>query len=217
MKKIYFVRHGESEGNAGPFRQGPDTPLTEEGQKQAEIVARRLEEVPIDIVISSTYTRARQTAKAINDILLKPIEYSDLIVERKRPSAIINKHKDDKEVIEIERLVIENFHSPEWKHSDEENFWDVKKRALETIAFLESRPEENILVVTHGLFMKTLFACVMFGKDITSKEYENLFLSLICDNTGISVLERRDFSKFGHPWVVATWNDHAHLEELINN
>ena len=42
MKKIYFVRHGESEGNVGLYVQTPEEPLTKEGIKQAEILSKTL-------------------------------------------------------------------------------------------------------------------------------------------------------------------------------
>ncbi len=211
MKRIYLVRHGESEGNLGPFRQGADTPLSPTGIKQAEFVAKRFEVISIDRVIASTYQRAKHTAEIINKIINKPIEYSDLIVERKRPSVIVGKLKDDPEVLKIEALIKEHFHSPDWRYSDEESFSDLKNRALETIKYLEGCKEENILLVTHGIFSRMIASCIIMGKELTSHEYHNLSLSLTTDNTGISLLERWDESKYDHPWTIATWNDHEHI------
>lgn len=63
---LYFVRHGESEGNAARIFTGHlDSPLTEAGRRQAEAVADALAKVRVDRVISSDLSRARDTAQAI--------------------------------------------------------------------------------------------------------------------------------------------------------
>lgn len=63
---LYFVRHGESEANAaGRFAGRTDSPLTELGRRQADIVAGALSGVSFDRVVSSDLSRARDTAAAI--------------------------------------------------------------------------------------------------------------------------------------------------------
>lgn len=63
---LYLVRHGESEANAaGTFAGQHDSPLTELGRRQAEIVAEALKDVPFDRIVSSDLSRARDTAEAI--------------------------------------------------------------------------------------------------------------------------------------------------------
>lgn len=60
------MRHGESEANAsGTFAGQHDSPLTELGRRQAEIVAEALKDVPFDRIVSSDLSRARDTALAI--------------------------------------------------------------------------------------------------------------------------------------------------------
>jgi broad specificity phosphatase PhoE len=63
---FYFVRHGESEGNAARIFTGQtDSPLTERGRQQAEAVAKELANVRVDRIVSSDLSRTRDTAKAI--------------------------------------------------------------------------------------------------------------------------------------------------------
>lgn len=63
---LYFVRHGESEANAGGrFAGQTDSPLTALGRQQAEAVAAALADVRFDRVVSSDLSRARDTATAI--------------------------------------------------------------------------------------------------------------------------------------------------------
>jgi broad specificity phosphatase PhoE len=60
--RVWCVRHGESEANAGLPGVGNDSRLTELGRRQAVDAARELAAEPIVAVYSSPALRARQTA-----------------------------------------------------------------------------------------------------------------------------------------------------------
>ena len=63
---FYFVRHGESEGNAARVFTGQtDSPLTARGRQQAATVAEELAKVKFDRIVSSDLARARDTAEVI--------------------------------------------------------------------------------------------------------------------------------------------------------
>ncbi len=214
MKKIYMVRHGESEGNVGTFMQGPTTILSDHGKIQIETVAERFSTIAIDIVISSPYQRTKHTALSIADVLKKEIIFSDLLVERRRPSVVIGKAKTDPIVIEVGQLIRKNIHIPNWHYSDEENFEDLKNRAAQLFTYLETLEEENILLVTHGIFMRMIMAYVVFEKELTSREWEKFLIVFFNQNTGITLLEQKKFNDEDLRWHVTTWNDHAHLGEI---
>ncbi|MDR0576811.1 MAG: histidine phosphatase family protein [Candidatus Accumulibacter sp.] len=60
---LYFVRHGQSQANAGAVTQAhADIPLTELGRRQAEALAPLLPPDPAR-VLCSPFLRARQTAR----------------------------------------------------------------------------------------------------------------------------------------------------------
>jgi len=64
--KLLLIRHGESDGNAQrKFSGFQDVDLTEKGIWQAKRLARRLEEVQINVVYCSDLKRARHTAEII--------------------------------------------------------------------------------------------------------------------------------------------------------
>ena len=67
MKKIYFVRHGESEANAQGLAAGSefDTPLTDTGRAQARRAGQDLKDKKIQLIVASTMDRALGTAKII--------------------------------------------------------------------------------------------------------------------------------------------------------
>lgn len=211
MKKLYLVRHGESEGNAGILRQGPTSPLSKNGEKQIESVAERFKRISIDKIIASPHVRAKRTAEAINKILNGSIEFSDLLIERKTPSSLFGKHKDDPICLEADEQTYSHFHDIEWRHSDEENFADLKKRVIKLFEYLDKLEEKNILLVTHGVFMKMIAAYTIIGSDLTSQEYWNFYIKLDTSNTGITVLKQAQYKNEKIRWNILTWNDHAHL------
>ena len=214
MKKIYFVRHGQSEGNIGNIRQTKDTSLTDTGIVQAGFLATRVMSLPIEKVICSTMSRATETIKIICEKVTKEIEYSDLFVERRRPSVQYDIPKDDPIAIESERLMRENFATNlEYHYSDEENFLDLKMRAEKALEFLIHLPEENILVVTHGYILKVIVAYALFGENLTANECESFIKSLQMHNTGITLLSYKEDS-LNNKWNMVTWNDVSHLEDL---
>ncbi len=66
MTEILLIRHGETDWNAEKRLQGHlDIPLNAEGRKQAAAAGQALLNEPLDIVISSDLSRARQTAQEI--------------------------------------------------------------------------------------------------------------------------------------------------------
>ena len=85
MKTIYFVRHGQSEGNAGPVWVDATSKLSAKGKEQARVVAERFTKLPVDIIISSTMDRAVETAQIIAERIDKKTEQSELFVEPQTP------------------------------------------------------------------------------------------------------------------------------------
>ena len=210
MKRIYFVRHGESEGNVGALRQDASTRLTERGREQALFIAKRVQKLPIEKIVSSPMARASDTAKVISEIINLPIEFSDYFVERRRPSISLGKPKDDPEMLALEKQLRDNFHTaPYPRHSDEENFEDLKDRAKNVLNFLSSCKENHILVVTHGFFLRIVLALATLGDSLTGDECGKFIRTFETENTGLTIFEYEEGK--AHPWKVFVWNDHAHL------
>ncbi len=60
------MRHGESEANAAHIFAGQtDSPLTERGREQAKVVAKALQPVHFDRIVTSTLSRTTDTAAQI--------------------------------------------------------------------------------------------------------------------------------------------------------
>lgn len=63
--KLYIVRHGQPASQEPGYAGGENPPLGNRGREQAERVAKQLSEWGIDVLYSSTYQRAIETALPI--------------------------------------------------------------------------------------------------------------------------------------------------------
>jgi broad specificity phosphatase PhoE len=75
MTYLYLIRHCETfePGEDVPPPPLPDRPLSQLGIQQAEELARFLRAVPIDLILTSLYRRAQETAALINDGRVIPV------------------------------------------------------------------------------------------------------------------------------------------------
>ena len=207
MKTIYLVRHGEAENNVrAPSRFKAKPALTELGHGQAKIIAERAAHLPMEALIASTMTRAHETALHISTRISMPIESSDLFVERRCPTTLFDRLWDDPETQKILK---------EWERTcvvddarvlDGENFADLRSRAQQALEYLEKRPESDLLVVTHGVFLRVLAAYVLFSESLTPEQFESFLWGMKMQNTGLTVL-RYDREEEHHPWHLLVWND----------
>ena len=79
---IVFARHGQTAPNRDGLVLGrADPELTEEGHKQAELLAVALRGEPVAAILSSPLLRARQTAEAIGEACGVPVEGDDRLIE----------------------------------------------------------------------------------------------------------------------------------------
>ena len=206
MKTVYFVRHGSTEGNEKRAYQSLNTPLSELGRRQAEFAAHRFERIPVDIVITSAMERAAETGRCIAERNKLPIVVDPLFHEILRPAIIRGKGRDTPEALEMMRFLAEHWTNAGVKHSDEENFFDLKTRALKALDYLVERPERTLLVVRHGTFVCMLICCMMAGEDVSPRLFDHIHHFLVLKNTALSVCEY-DQGK----WQLVIWNDYTHL------
>ncbi len=205
MKTVYFVRHGRTEGNEKKFYQHGEVPLSEKGKAQAAFVADRFSRIEIEKVISSDMNRAKETAEAIAAKTGQPLELQPLLRELVRPSEMRGKLHADPEARKILKFIKDNFESGK-RYSDEENFYDLKNRAQEAKAYIESRHERALAIVTHGTFLKMLIGVMIFDTLLTANEFLALDAVFHSSNTGITTCAHEDGK-----WQIRTWNDYAHL------
>ena len=207
-RNIYFVRHGETVLNAARKRQAEAGGLNEKGRQQAFQIGVRLRDFNIKKVFCSPFQRAVETCEEINKVLkVEHIEYVPLLSERRNPSKIVGLDYFDPITIQAVNFMDKSFHAEDARWGDEENFADLKKRALELERFLIKNSNDKTLCITHGIFLK-MFLCVLLrGGKLTVKEYIELSVFNPADNAGITVLEYDPLSFFSNPWKIEAYND----------
>ena len=146
---IYFVRHGQTDGNVAKRHQHANTPLNEVGQRQAEVAAWEISEIKPTHIISSTQLRAVQTTKIIAEYCENVIpDTHPAFEELRRP-----KHMIGYRYVGISTL----FYVTTWffgvKEADGESYKDVIARIREARAHIESLPADSrVVVVSHAVF-----------------------------------------------------------------
>jgi broad specificity phosphatase PhoE len=205
--KVYFVRHGVSTLTESKH-QTPETPLSDVGIKQTIAIANRFTNIPIEVILTSSYTRALQTAQEIEKITSVSLVESDLLVERKMPSQFYGKPVHDPEIVPIHNTIRENFYNQDWHYADEENFIDLFSRAKKALSYIVSQQKEHVAVVTHGYFLTVMIFYFLFGEGINSHAFKSFRDHTANSNTGLTLCEYKDGI-----WKLLTWNDIAHLGE----
>lgn len=213
QKTIYFVRHGQSNDNVAPVFQSPNSPLSEEGEKQAERIAERVSKLNFEALIASPFERAKQTAEAITKMTGKATEYSELFVERVKPTYINGKPYTDEKANTLWREWEKSLYTPGMRVEDGENFDDLVARADNALAFLNKKSERSLIVVTHGYFLRTIVARVLLGDLLTGEIHRNVQRTAAMENTGLTVLQYRDGFEEEPAWRLWIYNDHAHLAD----
>ncbi len=211
-KIVYFVRHGQSLGNAAAIFQPPDSPLSETGRKQAVCIAGRVSKLAVQTLLSSPLERAMQTAGAIAQATgLKP-QYSGLFVERMKPHSINGKPLADEAAHAVWTEWNKSLYTPGMRVQDGENFDDLIARADAALAYLQARGEASIAVVTHGYFLRTMVARAVLGDMLCGEAFRRFQRVVAMENTGLTAMRYQEAGE--EPgWRVLTYNDHAHLSE----
>lgn len=159
MKNLYFIRHGQSVMNVLSLCSGTeDTPLTEQGIQQAIDAGEKIKAsgVSFDSILCSPKTRAKVTAQKIADAVgfpISKIEYFDDLQER------------DFGILEGKNMTTMLGLTPEYYYANPrciddvegvETIADLHTRAERLIAYVRNRPEESILLVSHGALLRSI-------------------------------------------------------------
>jgi probable phosphoglycerate mutase len=201
MKKLFLVRHGESEWNKLKKVQGQkDIPLTEKGIEQAKLIGKRLINEGIEKIYTSDLKRAYDTASIIGKMLnievipskeLREINFgiwegltSDII-----KSKFSKKHE----------LWLKN---PEMlKVEGAESILDLQLRAMNEInKIISDENIDNVLIVSHSATLKAIILGLL-NMDI------GYFKNMTLNNVSLSIIEFRQYNR-----VLTLLNDTSHLK-----
>ncbi|TSC75074.1 MAG: Phosphoglycerate mutase/fructose-2,6-bisphosphatase [Parcubacteria group bacterium Gr01-1014_30] len=209
VKKLFLVRHGESEANAANVQLGGEGHLTAKGKMEAKKLAGRFRKIPVDLILASDYERSLETAEIICRKIRKKLLVTELLREQRSSKEYLGRRYEqprDPVIARIAALRKKYMNKKNWHYSDEENFFDALKRAKKFLRFVERRKKKNIVAVGHARFNRVIIGAMVFGKAFTPEIFYKLYDNFKTVNTGITFCELQEGK-----WRIITWNDHAHL------
>lgn len=181
VKKLYILRHGETEYNRLGMVQGSgiDASLNEKGNRQAQAFFKHYADLDVEKIYISNLRRTKETVQGFID---KGIPYESLSDLREiswgsqegvpfTPDSSTRYQKITQlwQAGEVD-MKIENGESPV----------DVMARMKKAFEYILSQPEERVLVCTHGRAMRVLF-CWMLNYPLSHMD------NFIHNNTGLYV------------------------------
>lgn len=167
-KKIYFVRHGETDLNKEsseassdqPVRGWSNVPLNQQGIKEAQKAADSVKDLPIDHIVASDLPRAKQTANIIGNRLGITPEFDPGL-----RTWNLGEHtgKAGQEVHdEVNRLCHD---AQDERPKGGESFNEFKDRILGTMSDIVQRhSDKELLIVSHNSPERILHAWTEAGQ-----------------------------------------------------
>lgn len=204
--KIILIRHGETTWNIeGRYQGQEDTPLSERGLRQGQLLAEALHKIHLDVCISSPLQRSYQTCKFCADLHSLPVTTDARLTE-------IN-HGSWEGVLAgdiAKRYPVEfaQWHTqPQLVQMPDggESLEDVRKRARAAFDdYAATYADKTVLVAAHDAVNKAII-CDLLGLDMSH------FWQIKQDNTCINVLEYSEGS-----WRIVLLNSTNHLGFLFS-
>lgn len=158
---IYLVRHGQTDLNKKNVMQGvSNTPLNEEGLKQAYNVKEKIKNINFDICFSSPLKRTLDTAKIITDGKCN-IVTNNLLIER--------------DLGRFEKMPYDDYKKYDfWNLKENLNYNKVEpvknvfKRAKKFLKEIKNSDYKTVLVVSHHAIIRALHFNIIGYDDSTS-------------------------------------------------
>jgi len=154
--KVYLLRHGETEGNVkGLYAGFTDTKLTEKGINQAKNAHQFLRGESFDVVVSSSLSRAVDTAKLVTEL---PLHLEDGFKEMNFGSCENLTYeeicKKDPELVKAWQEDTKYFTFPEGESL--RSFYDRVIAVYKQM--LDQYKDKDILIVAHSGVIRSILA-----------------------------------------------------------
>ncbi|WP_181770326.1 histidine phosphatase family protein [Amycolatopsis pittospori] len=169
MARVWLIRHGESETNAGlPGGEPGVSPLTELGRRQAVEIADSLAEPP-RLIVTSPFLRARQTAEPT----IERFPHAEREEWPVQEFTFLGELHGQVTTTATRRPYTEAY----WDRADPhhavngaESFAGLFTRTQEFLTRLGEREPGPIAVFTHGLFIRAVMWSLLTGITIPDAE-----------------------------------------------
>ncbi|MBN1182085.1 MAG: histidine phosphatase family protein [Bacteroidales bacterium] len=199
--RITIVRHGETVWNKSFQLQGhQDSPLTESGIKQAELLSGTINSRNFDCIVSSDLPRAIKTAEILNKNLKLDITYNSGL--RERAFGVMEGLK--REVIKEKYPEVYNAYmqrDAEFQIPNGESLVQFNARVIQTFDELNKKyKHKHILVIAHG----GVLDCVI--RHIFRLKPDDLRCFSVY-NTSVNTIKIEN-----SVWILEEWGNMEHMQ-----
>ncbi len=165
---IYFVRHGETEGNIAHRHQEEKSVLTSLGREQIEAAALKIKELRPTHFYASLRVRTIESARIIASQIDMTPDTSDLFVELCRPKDIYGLHHRSPKSIWYMLRWFCGCRGGDSCDEKGESYKAFRKRIKAAKEFLEGHPADaKVVVVTHSIFINLFLVHMNRDRSIT--------------------------------------------------
>ncbi|MFH5810947.1 histidine phosphatase family protein [Companilactobacillus sp. FL22-1] len=211
--ELYFVRHGKTEWNLeGKYQGGHgDSPLLPESLHDIGLLAKRLEDIPIDNMYSSPLQRAKTTAKTLIKDLNRPIPLTIVRDLREFDLGIMEGRKFSELETEMPEVIYAFRHQPrdyDYGLIRGESFEKVADRTTRAVKKIvaANKADSNLVIVSHGAALVTMIQSLLGTKIADVRKNGGL------SNTSLTHLryENDEFS-------LIKWNETSYLNKKMES
>lgn len=202
MKKIFFVRHGQTDLNKDNIVQGSgvDASINELGRSQAKALFSHYSHIPFENIYCSNLIRTKET---MAPFIEKGIPYETTALINEMGWGVHEGKKSTPEMIGAYKSMIAAWGEGDLdaRLEDGESARELRDRLAQFLQLIKNQPEQYILVCTHGRALRCLM-CLLKGQEMAAME------DYVHSNTGVFYTE---FD--GNDFEVLIENDTKHLSK----
>lgn len=210
MTHLYLIRHGQAISAVEDTIA--DTGLSPLGIRQAERLRDRLaasHEIAADVLIASTFLRAKETAEIIAPALKLPIIFDDDLQEWRDGLTGDNSVSVEEYLTEFNTTPMDQ--QPFFRTIPDSETWvEFALRACTTLnRVTQEHAGKTIVLVCHGGIIDCAF---IYFLGLSSLFFPRAYFAT--HNTSITHWFRGSFAGLPESWILEHYNDTMHLRDL---
>jgi len=210
MTHLYLIRHGQA--ISAVENTFADTGLSPLGVRQAERLRDRLaasHEIVADVLIASTFRRAKETAEIVAPALELPIIFDDEVQEWRDGLTGDNSVSIKEYVAELNATPLDQ--KPFFRNIPAAETWvEFALRACTALnRITQEHAGKTIVIVCHGGIIDCSF---IYCLGLSSLFFPRAFFAT--HNTSITHWFRGSYVDLPESWILEHYNDATHLRDL---
>jgi len=206
--EVWLVRHAESVGNQARVFQDTDTPLSERGHAQARHLAERLRRQSFAMLLSSTSTRATETANYVSEAVGLEIQEDERLREIDLGAWVGLSRREVAERYPEEWAAFRR-RDPDFHYGSGESLAEMQRRMVSTIEEVTKQCFGQRVVVISSQGAIRVYLAYVLGLPLGERS------RLGVDNAGITRVrsfQTRPNRVGSLPGILLSLNDKSHLE-----